>query len=807
MRRIIKTLVLLVLIVLAGFGLNRDVWASVCQSVFKGFFVNIQVMHDAPDTGLSDAFQVGITRVRPKSESALNAFKQFDFYSQSNEDGSPMYIWEKEGAFYHLYKVLPSGEKERVVLYAMKFPGGKKFFYLLKLMKANVRAYNNLKLNKKLKYLAVMGVTFEGTEGTVDFINTVNLESENGIPEVVLYNAKAMMRKFAEQMGFEMEENSEEKGFTDYLIEGEQELINNIPKLYESKEIPDKRQEIVDTIGNFTLPSLPLDYVYLYCIPQGKNVYGSTPVAFIPLKVKVGSEYKYPILIFPSALANFKTLNTALKRELFHAKIWNALANLNVSDPNQKFLHEFLMRANVPAIEMLIYRSMQKNSTSEGNAQLYYSLRKLLFTKINYLLNNPEFQQTQLPWTIDPNLIIPETADPRGISFIHGKGSYYYNKAIMEVVSKFDDILKGHQGPVLEEEENKVVQDLIMAMIYGYTHTAAERNAILKEFLNNYSYRDFLTGLKRDVGWGNRTLDNSTEELINKVKQKGFQYNDLDWLYELTKHNRPLSFLYGTTFGSRLGYLVKSLGIKEIIGISEALKENLDLYLGASNTTKKAVLQMVNEFINKAEALKNSNNSTMSKEEIDELIQDVKNLKSEYEEKFNEYQQEELKYKNKSQDYTLKISQKLNDVKNKCHLSSWTLGEILSRLDSIVSVTNKEACNESIKKVKEAIKEKEEALKDPKKKVEEALAKVKVAEDKLVKKMLENANRINYSSGRMIINFNLNPETRIEKISAREWIIKVFKKYFTDPTGRNEDAYEEFKENLERIPTIHIISR
>ncbi len=799
---------------------------SICQERFDGNFINIQIAHEGPDTGINDVFQVVITPFRPKTEGAMQALKSFDFYSETNEGGGSKYVWKKFGSFYRLYKVLPSGELERVRLFVMKFPGGKKFLYLMKLMQANFKLYNDLQLNKKLNIIAVMGVTFEGTEGTVDFIN-IRSFGDKGKDKIKLGNVEAVMKRFAQQMDFEMEE-SEEKDFSDYMIEGPKEVLNNLSSIYESKDLSDPKETIVTKIGNYTLGSMPIHYIYLPCIPNGVSKYGPPQAVFIPLKLELNGNYSYPLILFPTAFTDFKTFNTALKRELYHAKVWNALANLSLNDTKQKFIYEFLLRSNIPTLELLIYKSMQKKKVSEGNPTLFYTLRTLFYQETKGLLEEPSLEQIDPIWTVDPDLILPETCALFEEPMVHSEEFYYYGKAILSVVSsldslsgqtiagnntsrgkfsKFTSFLGNYTQKVIKK---MVINNLVEAILHGYTQTKEERTAALDFVLEYLPYEDFLEGLKEYPEWGNRTEDYSSKSLINKIKERGFQYDDLVWLLELMKPGRPLAFLSNETFGKRLKYLVETKKVRAIEGLVEAMQSDMDLYLGAGNKTKEIVIKMADEFINKAEDYLKSTNSTgnstgnATRSEIEDYIDEVKDLKEDFEKKFKEYQKQQNEYQAEMLDYHQKFVSALVDVKRSCGLSSWSNDQIYEEMKALNSTTTRNECKEKINSAYKAEKERDKVLSEREKKVDEALSNATKVKEELVSKIMDYANKINYDQGRVIVNLEINPQAQIEKIPVKEWIRKVFEEYFTVP-GDDEQAYQKLEEGINKINGIKFI--
>jgi hypothetical protein len=122
-----------------------------------------------------------------------------------------------------------------------------------------------------------------------------------------------------------------------------------------------------------------------------------------------------------------------------------------------------------------------------------------------------------------------------------------------------------------KNEREQVARNLATAITNGYTLPAAERTQALKAVLAS---TDLYFELVRN--WKNLDSQKSTAlELIDKIKNVDFLYDDLDWLKHLTTPRMPLESLAKDPMGGKLVFLADSLKNKKLKNLELKLADPL----------------------------------------------------------------------------------------------------------------------------------------------------------------------------------------------------------------------------------------
>lgn len=666
-KRVIHSLVFVLMV----FVFFENAKADICGEELGPYFVNIGVISDAPGFGMDDVFEADIRWMTPKTEEQVGVLRAFPYY-----DGN-IYRWEEKNNEYRLFKHEPGKRPVRVHVLGLVFPAQKRTIYNLKIRRSNPKVYRAANLEDKLEVLGVMGVIFRGKEGTVEFINRSQPESSadgEQFMDVSITGPEIMLRRFARDKEYNVPEgiaeyNSFRKLLLGYNLQGnmidiskqytwaEADVVEGInakanwamTALFQDITGSDEsgKLDIAKKIGDIALP-MNVKIIYKNCIPKGDYSYGSPKAVFLPVLVKDPAGPYYPLYVFPSAFRSEATLTNAILRELYHAQWWNAVANINEAKGTKRgVLREALLRTTLANIEADINTSLPlpKFEYGEGAQKdlgILFTHRYLFMRPVRDALTSGGSGDIKLPWTADTGFIISE-----GPVRLHTEGDVYYNNALAKVPVKKAGLLdklkfwqKSGKTDVQKEAERvegltkrflttlftgaeldavsgekkkELVENLVKAITHGYTLTKEQRNKRLEINLTALKGK-----LKDYMGLKDEDLDLS---LLDGLKNKGFAYDDIEWLYALTQKientEMPLYKLQGDTFGKRLRYLVETKKLKKIDGLDMGLagKEFL-LSLADLDQFKKTADKLVQD------SDKNFEVAKKKKEDADKDIND-----------------------------------------------------------------------------------------------------------------------------------------------------------------------------------------
>ena len=588
----------------------------ICKESLGEYYVNIGIANTGFGTGLDDAFEVVIRRIRPSSEQDLERLKAFNYFEGKDEKGEAYsdgrrYEWLKEGREYRLFRKVSGRKSVRIDVFVVTFSPANRMKNMMRLMNANRDVYTQLGLESRLKVLGIMGVAFRGSHGTVDFIN--NLKADPDYPQptdlgkspsarVYVSNADTMLARYARTAGYDWADPASEDVNWDVdwtgkqalntllLKKDEQYVLDNLSTFIEKqnyggvKENDITLDKLMSTFGDIVvagLKSSDIKYIFKKCIPSGVSTYGSPRAAFVPLKVTDGNTSYYPVFVFPSAFSSTDALNFEIWKTGTEVRWWNAAAYLDVADDKQKGLREAVLRYDVPHLMRDYFKSpLSKPDTAEFS--VHKSHQSLLKSSLDVAEKKPEAPRA-IPWTV-PGLVMAETAG----SMVSKKAEHAYNEFFANRVpdirwymtKKLTEQLKEAVSSSNKKDEDKdnsssikekPVKKLVDAIAEGYAITAEERTKALAATLDASAlYFDYLKSLK-DVPEAERS---GALELINKIKLKGYSFSDLLWLNEVTQ-NYPLpeKSLRDKTVGKRMKYLVETMKVQNLKNIDKALSD------------------------------------------------------------------------------------------------------------------------------------------------------------------------------------------------------------------------------------------
>ncbi len=691
------------------------------------YYVNIAIANTDFGSGMNDVFNVIVRKIRPKTSARLEPYTNFPYL---DNDGDVQYQWKDTGRGHRLYKQENGIEKE-IELFSIEFSPEQKPLNKIKILKCNPKIYKEYKLKEELDVLGVMGVSFDGLYGSVEFINgkcVKNQKKESDpFPDVLIANADTMLKRYAMSMMFKNLDTSldlQERNNANFgkmlAFLGEKKTLKEFVRKAEIKSRLKK-------IAGYDLPDIKLNIEYLPCIPNGNNAFGSPKAMSVP--IAIGDENEYYIFVFPAAFSSPLILSAAIQREMMHIQWWLAAANLGNPTANDRkviddkgavaddrllklIVREALLRMTVVHLEADI-DSILKTSNMKGYGMtyqgLFFSHRYIQLKPLFQVINNPyAIYGATLPWTVSEDLIIPESAGR-----LHMTGSTYYNNALMNVMSKLEPgVISGLKTTVGSMKKSKNVEDvrmidtlfhnekakdlkggkneiskmLVDAIIYGYTSEPEFRTKILRESAKvvHNKLTNFLPPAYQEniPEWSSSIVINDTENnnLVQKVsaKGKGFIFSDLEWLYlmiqKIGTYPMPFNDLQETNFGERLKYLVVDKKISHINGMR--LWQAYMKVTVPELKNEQELLDKINEIKQKCVDKSNLARLTDSeKEAVKRAKEKLENLAKEIEDKKVELQG----LRDRRKTHTDKIRKLVDDIKKNTDLVN--IPEVFKRTD------------------------------------------------------------------------------------------------------------------------------
>jgi len=420
-------------------------YAKIPGENIGSFYVNIGITKGTIGNGIDDAFAAEIKRIYPKTEAEVNQLKTFDYY-----DGV-VYRWVKKYNDWRLLKYESGKPPVKISLYALIFSPAKKARYHMEIFKANPTAYKKYNLKENLQYLGIMGLRPDGISLVFDFISEytpVNPDNELSPPHVYLSNVEPMFVSYINSVTILGHPTSIVMGPADeqvphYLLtKGMGVLPGREQQLLDDYVAPPDKDIFVSSDGG-KIPThmdspepIPIKYFFRNIRPKTSAEYGSAKAVFFPVKVTVTETGKptesfYPLFVFPSAFADADVLGASIMRELYHARWWNAFADIIDSDYAEaavKLPREGILRTTLPHFENDIYKAINSgvklNVTGSQKQQFYLDMRAVFLNSFERAIQNPLLinEDLRIPWTFNNNMIIP--------SGIHSEADIYYNTAI-----------------------------------------------------------------------------------------------------------------------------------------------------------------------------------------------------------------------------------------------------------------------------------------------------------------------------------------------------------------------------------------
>ena len=618
-----------------------------CKESLGEYYVNIGIANTGFGTGLDDAFEVVIRRMRPSSEEDLERLKAFNYFEGKDEKGEAysdgrQYLWQKEGKQYRLFRKVGGRKDVRIDLFVVTFTPANKMKNMMRLMNANRTVYNELGLQSKLQVLGVMGVAFRGRQGNVEFIN--NLKADPGpdaAARVYVSNADTMLSRYARTAGYEMTAGTAgqitdtdwngEPALHNLLSKGdEQYVLDNISPFVERQGYAKEMDDLVGTFGDIKVNGLKrsdIKYIFMKCVPNGVSTYGSPRAAFVPLKVIDGTTSYYPVFVFPSAFSSTDALNFEIWKTGVEVRWWNGAANLDVNIAEQKRLREALLRYDVPHLMLDYFKSpLSKQKTAEF--VVHFSVSSLFKTSLDTAVNKPDGPRA-IPWTVSPNLVM---AEPPG-SMMNKTAETKYNKFFADRVPDLRWYMKEKEGLAGAKEKaksavkfkakEKAVKKLVEAISEGYAITKEERTKALTSALDASAlYFEYLKSWK-DIPEAERS---GALELINKIKKVTnpatpialYAFDDLEWLNELVQnYPLPAKSLKNEIVGKRMEYLVNTEKVRGFNNLDKVLS---DPHMFLQHRDEKAIADSVDVTLKRGEdAITNHLEKKTDKEVKDRL--------------------------------------------------------------------------------------------------------------------------------------------------------------------------------------------
>lgn len=664
--------------------------AGLCKEKVGQDYVNVLLMNDVFGAGLDDVFDVVIRRVRPKTQGELDKLKAFYYFEGRNELGynyedGREYKWQLEHNEYRLYKFVKGREPQRLEVFRVGFPTTKKFLYQLRLLKANPRLYKELGLDKKLDALGLMGVVFRGGRGALDFINSVNLTGGTDTPKVVVKNANTVLYRYALASGFEgattevtYDEYHGSSGFK-ILMErrGEQEILDNYyGELLSAASEKDDRYSIVNTVAGKTsttningIKESEIKYIYVPCRAEGKDTYGSPKAAFVPVKIAddKGASF-YPVFVFPAAFGGLEYLDKSLRRELYHARWWNAAANLQDSP-----LREAFMRQAAPQMELDIFEKQRSDPKYSEFQELYASMRLLLHDELRSVTEHPEKLQYDFPWTVSAAFVkATGMFVSGGPDMLDDIGARWYNKAFAQVYPTMDDFsMLTHDLDA--KTKKKLMDSLLSALTYGYSLSKEKRTGLLGGVISRPLYSGYFEGMDPyKPGWKWAENQEQAFALMDAVRTKGYGSGDLEWTGKLVKafgfENDPL--------GKRFAYLTGTAKVTEITGLDTIAAKPFFISADGEVADVKALLASLKDKGGKAlqkvvnDTAMQADKKAAKQKEIQDLNDKVAGLQSRLDQTGSDYDKALKAYKDALNSYISKTDAAYKAMTDQCVNSS-----------------------------------------------------------------------------------------------------------------------------------------
>ncbi|MBI5233726.1 MAG: hypothetical protein HY880_05165 [Deltaproteobacteria bacterium] len=612
-----------------------------CKESLGEYYVNIGIANTGFGTGLDDAFEVVIRRMRPSSEQDLERLKAFNYFEGKDEKGEAysdgrQYLWQKEGKQYRLFRKAGGRKDVRIDLFVVTFTPANKMKNMMRLMNANRTVYNELGLQSKLQVLGVMGVAFRGRHGKVEFIN--NLKADPGPGQTArayVSNADTMLYRYAVAAGYDgadttidVSDWSGEPVVRTILRKAEEQyLLDNIQDFVQKQAYTKDLEDAISTFGDITVSGGikpgDLKYIFMKCIPNGVGTYGSPRSAFIPLQVKDGNKLYYPVFVFPSAFSSTDALNAEIWKTALDIRWWNAAAYLDSGTPEKKRLREAVRRYDLPHLKLDSFKRADPFAWSDPKTAEYavhFSLWALEKASLDAAANKPETPRA-IAWTVSPDLVMAETAG----SMVSRRAESAYNKFFTELVPDLGAYMKNKKAPsgkfaalkkavgaveslgaglaaqITARGDDEVAAYLAAAIANGYVITKEEREKALETSLN--AVDPYFAYLRSWEGLPRTFAEEDSKVLFTEIASKGlYAFDDLAWLNEMAQ-NYPLPlttktggkrYLKDITAGKRMQYLVGTntgeKKVKNLKNLDTALEDPQMISLHRDQAAIKAVV-------------------------------------------------------------------------------------------------------------------------------------------------------------------------------------------------------------------------
>lgn len=791
-----------------------------CKEDTGSYYVNVGLANDTFGGGLDDAFEVTIQRVRPRTLAEVDKLKAF-FYAEGKDatgvDYSPgrQYIWKQEGQVYRLFKRVTGKRDVRLEVFTMTFPPTKKQQVLMRIMNSNPGLYASMNLSAKLGVLGVMGVEFRGRQGSVDFINNLQVETSAALPKAYVGNADVMLYRFALEQGYDVV--SSEINPTDWtdpkvvLSKGkEQFLLDNLGQFYAGKGLTDDRDDVMNKFGSaITVNGIKkekLKYIFLSCAASGDSTYGSPKSVFIPLKVQEGNNSYYPVFIFPSAFGSMDTLYAELRNAALQARWWNAAANASTNDLEQKDLREALLRASVPYIVYGIAKSPTPGTTATPEYNVYVSLRSLLITAAQAALNNQSQGRYSLPWTVDNGLIM---ADGSG-SEVTVTADGFYNSLFMRFLPDITNFKAADRHITLtkKKEKDQLAHNLASAIAGGYTRTAEERTQAFRAVLNSseayFNLVEKALTKPRQEGAALEITRANAFELIDKLKAIDFVYDDLDWLKRLTAANLPLESLGNDPIGIKLVYLADTLKNKKLKDLDVKMAEPMVI---DDTLDQQTLAAMVKTATSDAGTALQSLETSPTKTRIEEIKQELEALGTGLPGRYSAKAAADIVAANAIDPKKQLRDDAYTAMKTACTSGTKTFDPALSEQDMVLYKTVWDyhygndavlaACTPKVNAFADARKEYQAIVEQQRPSVAEKAKAIEESFEKIIKlkeELMRLSNGVAQTNAAIA---ELNSSMREKNFTWKSWIENAFTNYFLSGDG-TDIAYDKLVKKLER---------
>lgn len=810
------TATLLNIFLLASFAAAEPL----CKEDTGSYYVNVGLANDTFGGGIDDAFAVTIQRVRPRTLAEVDKLKAF-FYAEGKDatgvDYSPgrQYLWRQEGQVYRLFKRVTGKKDVRLEVFTMTFPPTKKQQFLMRIMNSNPGLYASMNLSAKLGVLGVMGVEFRGRQGSVDFINNLQVETSAALPKAYVGNADVMLYRFALDQGYDGVSN--EINSTDWADpkvvlsrKNEQFLLDNLGQFYAGAGFTDDRDDVMNKFGfAITVNGIKkeeLKYIYLSCAASGDSTHGAPKSVFIPLKVKEGTKSYYPVFIFPAAFGTMDTLYAELRNAALQARWWNAVANASTGDLEQKDLREALLRARVPYVAYGIAKSPTPGITA-GNPDynVHVSLRSLLISAAQAALNNQEQTRYSLPWTVDKGLIMAEGTGSGATAVADG----FYNTLFMRFlpdITNFKMTAK-HIALTKQKDKEQLARHLASAIASGYTLTAGERTQAFGAALgSSKAYFELvekaLAKLENDSGLKIEKPD--ALELIDKLQAVNFTYDDLDWLKRLTEVNLPLHSLASDPMGKKLVHLADTLKSKRLKDLDVKMAEPMVIDDTLDQTTLAA---MVKTATSDAGIVLQSLKTSPTKARIEEIKRDLEVLETGLPGQYSAKAAADTTAANAIDPKKQVRDDSYTAMKSACTSGTKTFNPALSEQDMVLYKTIRDyhygndtvmaACTPKVNAFADARKEYQAIVELQRPNVAEKAKALDESREKIIKlkeELMRLSNGVAQTNAAIA---EMNSSMREKSFTWKSWIEDAFTDYFLSRDG-TAIAYDKLVKKLER---------